>query len=376
MQARLESFLEDPLIISFVAELVEKHGKGGLGVLPRKGERAQFLKHLVEQLLRREQLKRTRHRGIDFDQFQRILHSVAFSLVCRGSKSIAPSQLEAYVERAADPAFESEEVVDAFRTISWIHRSDEGDLSFRHEALTVVCAAEHLCAAIERRDALSLSEWQNSAPLAPVVLDTASEMITSSGMLGATALLGSDPPFNVRTLIADLLQLTRHREGSFPVVNAVALEEKALAALCRGIVEVPNLSQGTIDILFRSVGDKRRMQLMTPLLCLLARKEAQGSVAVAVSILGPKIRPKFDFDDELRTVRSDVSSYLDVMLLKDLRLTAGEVQDLTQYESLFRRMKADTSIDAHAVQYAERTLRSVDGEKQRRENQFERHSKS
>ena len=53
-QAKLDSFLEDPLIISLVVQVVEDHGVESLGVLPRKGERARFLRHLVQQLLIRD----------------------------------------------------------------------------------------------------------------------------------------------------------------------------------------------------------------------------------------------------------------------------------------------------------------------------------
>ncbi len=376
MQAKLDSFLEDPLIISFVAQLVEAHGIGGLGALPRKGERAHFLSHLVEQLLKREQTKRKRHRGLDFDQFQRILHVVAFNLVCRGSGTITPPQLEAFVSRAVGPAPDPVEAVNAFRTMSWIHRSDDGALSFRHEALTVVCAAEHICTAFQYRNTLALGEWQSSAPLAPVVCDCASDVITSSGVLGATSMLGADLPFNIRTLVTDVLELTKDRKDFPSVPDAKQFEGNRLAEICRGIVAAPSLSQQSIAILLSSVGEKRRMQITIPLLWLFARKDLPGSVAAAVRILGSKIRPKFDFGDELRTVKADCSSYLDSMLLKELRLATSDLLELAQYESLFRKMNTETSIDSHAVQYADRTLKSIEGEKQRREKQFEKHSRT
>jgi hypothetical protein len=44
--------------------------------------------------------------------------------------------------------------------MSWIHRSDDGALSFRHESLTHVCAAEHIRNAFEHRDGLALADWQ------------------------------------------------------------------------------------------------------------------------------------------------------------------------------------------------------------------------
>ena len=112
------------------------------------------MSHLVEQLLKREQIKRSRHRGLDFEQFQRVLRGVAFSMVSRGATTIEPAQLEAFVSRATDSGLQPDEAVNAFRTMSWIHRSDSGSLSFRHEALTIVCAAENICAALGSRDVI------------------------------------------------------------------------------------------------------------------------------------------------------------------------------------------------------------------------------
>ena len=98
-------------------------------------------------------------------------------MVCKGYDTITHQQLESFVAREADKASTLTETVDAFRTMSWVHRSDEETLGFRHEALTVVCAAEHICEAFERRDSISLAEWQNAAPLAPVVCDCVAEII-------------------------------------------------------------------------------------------------------------------------------------------------------------------------------------------------------
>ncbi len=373
-EARLESFLEDPLIISFVAQLVETHGRNSLGVLPHKGKRAAFLSHLVEQLLKREQIKRSRHRGLDFEQFQRLLRSVAFSMVSRGATTIEPAQLEAFVGRATDSGLQPDEAVNAFRTMSWIHRSDSGSLSFRHEALTIVCAAEHICAALESHDVISLDDWQSGAPLAAVVCDCAAEAIKSSELLGATALMGAELPFNVRTLVSTILELANQRDGFGIVPDAQQFDGKKLADICRGIVAAPGLSNRAIEILFMSIGEKRSMQVTLPLLWLMARRDSAGRVAAAVTILGSKIRPKFDLNDELKTVKDDLTSFVDSVLLKELKIRTSDLLDLEQYESLFKKMEMDTSIDGHAVQYADRTLRSIEGEKQRREEQFRRHA--
>ena len=116
------------------------------------------------------------------------------------------------------------------------------------------------------------------------------------------------------------------------------------------------------------------MQVTLPLLLLLAHKEFPGVVAAAVTILGPRIRPKFDLHDELESVKEDATSFVDAMLLKELRISTSDLLDITQYEPLFRKMLVDKSIDGHAVQYADRTLKGIEREKHRRETQFKKHA--
>ena len=80
------------------------------------------------------------------------------------------------MQRAVDDTRWTSEIVNAFRTMSWIHRSDDGALTFRHDALTLVCAAEHICVALERRDSIAIADWQQAAPLASVLCEYAGEM--------------------------------------------------------------------------------------------------------------------------------------------------------------------------------------------------------
>ena len=319
----------------------------------------------------REQKKRTRHRGLDFEQFQRILHSVAFSMVCKGYDSISPQQLEGFISREADHAPNLGEIVDAFRTMSWIHRSDDGALSFRHEALTIVCAAEHICEAFERRDVLSLADWQSVAPLASVVCECAAEVIDSSAVLAATSIQSNDLQFNVQSLVNRVLEATTERDF-LPVPNAQQFAVKELAGICRGIAIVPTLAKKPIEILVKSIGEKKLKQITLPLLWLFAHKDSPGTVTAAVTILGSRIRPKFDLHDELQVVKENATSFVDAMLLKELHISPSDLLDIAQYEPLFRKMLADKSIDGRAVQYADRTLKSIQGEKNRSVKRFSR----
>src|SRR5262249_36578439 len=119
-KAGLSSFLSDPLIVSLLAELVEKEGPDGIGSFPTKGQKAHFLSHLVRRLLQREQSKRQRGTALaaDFKLFQRVLRAVAFKMICTGSSSLLPDRLEAFIQSALGAPSATTEEVDAFRTMS------------------------------------------------------------------------------------------------------------------------------------------------------------------------------------------------------------------------------------------------------------------
>jgi hypothetical protein len=109
---------------------------------------------------------------------------------------------------------------------------------------------------------------------------------------------------------------------------------------------------------------------MIPLIWQFARKDLPESLAVAVFLLGSKIQPRWNFYDELEQAKKDPSSSLDTMLLRDLRINASELFDSVNYEGLFKRMYDDAGLDRHIKQYADRTLRAIEGEQQRREQYF------
>ena len=191
-EIQLASFLSDPLIVSLVTKLVEEGGTETIRMFPRKGQKAHFLIYLMHKLLEREQEKRQRHSALfaeNFALFQRVLRSVAFKMVCNGLSTILPSQLYSFLETVLGNAHAAADGVDAFRTMSWIQRADDGALTFRHEALTVVCAAEHVADAFKNRDSISLTLWQPAAPLAGEVCEYAGEIANGASVLGAVVIL-------------------------------------------------------------------------------------------------------------------------------------------------------------------------------------------
>jgi hypothetical protein len=295
-------------------------------------------------------------------------------MVCRGSSTISPTQLEAFVLRAFESTNSSQETVDAFRTMSWIHRSDDGALSFRHESLTHVCAAEHIRTAFERRDILALAEWQPAAPLAGVVCDYAGETVDSLGLLRGTAMLGGELQFNVRQLIATVLLSAKGRIDLEPAPEK-ALDEHTIATICRGILSEPTMAQLPIRVLSRSVSEKRQTQIMIPLIWQFARKDLPESVEIAVFLLGARIKSRWNFCDELELAKKDPTSSMDQMLLRELQMSSSELLDSSNYEALFKRMYVDTTVDRATMQFADRTLKAIVGERNRREGQFRKQTR-
>jgi hypothetical protein len=367
----LQSFLGDPLIISLVAELIDENGVKTIESYPTAGKKAHFLMYLVEQLLKREQAKRQRHGGLaaNFIQFQRILRAAAFDMVWRGSDSITSTQLEAIVSRVLDSKSRTEGDLDAFRTMSWIHRSDDDGLTFRHEALTLVCAAEHVCGALQRRDVFAVSDWQDTAALADVVCEYAGETISSEGILGAAAMLGSEPQINVRQLVMSVLRAAKGRQD-LKLDAEGELDERFIAAVCRGILSEPSLALLPIRTLFGVVTERRRMQITIPLLWYLGRGDSTDGMDTVVELLAPRVKREWNFCDELREAKKDQSSSLDMMLLRDLDVNASEVLDAVHYERLFKAIYAHPAIEKQIKQFADRTLRAIEGERHRRESMF------
>jgi hypothetical protein len=364
----LESFLRDPLIASFLAELIEEEGIESLHALPQRPRKTDFLGHLVDKLLDREQKKRQRHRALaeDFELFQRVLRAVAFSMICQGSFYISPSQLEAFVTRSLETIPDrTGEDVDSFRTMAWIHRSADDALAFRHEALTLFCAAQHVCAMFERRDALGLENWDPSAPLADIVCAYAGDIIKSDAVLNATAMLGGDLQINVKRLIKDVLEVAKHRDD-FGEMRISQLEERTIGAICRGIAKETQLAQLPIDILLKALGGKRALQVTIVLLWFFSRTPSPGAVVASLHLLHRIVKRDWNFCDELRLLKEDPGSAFDAMLLKELHINTKALIDATSYEAIFKSVHSASDVDIPTKQYADRTLRAIEGERNRR----------
>ena len=257
------------------------------------------------------------------------------------------------------------EDVDSFRTMAWIHRSEDGSLAFRHEALTLFCAAQHICYVLENRNQLGLEDWQVSAPLADVVCDYAGKTMKSYAVLGAVAMLGGDLQFNVRSLIQGVLGAAKTRID-FQIDNSVHLDERMLAAICRGVANEISLARLPVSIILSTISEKRKKQIIVVLLLLFSRSSATDIMPVALEIVHRLVKRERNFGDDLRDLKEDPGSSFDAMLLKDLGIGPGELMDSVQYEAIFKRIHEDVTVDTPTRQFADRTLRGIDGERHRR----------
>jgi hypothetical protein len=358
----LASFLADPLIVWLVSDLVQRGGTAAIDLIPAKKHKAHFLSYLVEQLLNREQKKRQRHGVLadNFALFQRILQSVAFNMVCRGSSAIVASQLEGFIERVLESRENTAEVLDAFRTMSWMHCSSEGVLTFRHEALTLVCAAEHITWALDHRNGIALGDWQNEAPLAKVVCEYAGEIITPKGILGSTIMMGGDMQFNVRQLIDGVLDIARSRDNLGDLVG-LQLDSTTIAAICKGASRSIVTARLPLRFLFSKLSPKQIIQVGVPLLWLMAASDSSEGATVAIDILNYFHKDARNFCEELADIQEDETSSLDVSLLKALGVRKTDLMNYSCYESLFKRIHSAETTDRKMRSYADRTLRAIEG---------------
>jgi hypothetical protein len=370
------SFMRDPLIMSMIVQF----GIEGFEAVAKEDVKAHFLSKLVLKLVDREQEKRQRQGAFatNIPLFLRVLRFVAFSMVCRGYSTLSPTQLEGFVQRALDAPNGTAEMVDAFRTMSWIHRSESGNVAFRHEVLTVVCAAQHIAKAFEQRNMLDVLDWQESAPHADVTCQYAGRILTASGFLGAVALLGEITQRNIKCLLTSVLSVARNRE--LAEARNMYLDVRTIAAICRGLAQEPSLISQASKALLGYIGDRRRVQIIVPLLWSLVRDESPEGSDSAVELLefdriahkskGEQRKgdpPKRNFTHLLGEIRDDPTSLMDVMLLKELELTTSELLDCLNYEPLFERIRERTkSGDPAVYHYADRTVKAIEGERGRR----------
>lgn len=374
----LTSFLRDPLILAMIVE----YGIESVDAVAEEDRKARFLSNLVLRLVDREQVKRQWHGefAANVPLFLRILRVVAFSMVCRGYSMLSSAQLVGFVERALDGPKNSSEMVNAFRTMSWIHRSETGGLEFRHEALTIICAAEHISKALEKRDILDLGDWQEAAPLADLVCQYAGRILRSSGFLGAVAILGGECQANVRKLVTTVLQVAKSRDLADD--QKLELDARTLAKICRGLAGEPSLVRQSSKLLVRVIGYKRHIHVAVPLLWYLNRIESQDSTDAASELLevditthkgGGKI-PKRNFTHLLDEIKDDVTNLTDILMLKELDVKPSELLDSLNYERLFHRLRVGTKAgEPTAFHYMDRTVDAIAGERGRRESVVHQH---
>jgi hypothetical protein len=153
---------------------------------------------------------------------------------------------------------------------------------------------------------------------------------------------------------------------------AVQLEETTIPAICRGVIGDVHLARLPVRILFGVLPAKRAVQVGVPLLFLLASSEVPESINIAVDmfqVLWKTVFGKRHFYDELRMIKEDRSNWLDQVLLRELDIAVPDLLDGSRYQILFERI-SNGPVDGKAKQYVDRTLRAIEGEKQRRSAAF------
>ncbi len=178
-------------------------------------------------------------------------------------------------------------------------------------------------------------------------------------------MLSGSLQFNVRQLIVSVLQAAGVRDDCEPIPDK-ELTERTLASICRGIVSEPSLAHLPIQILMKSLGEKRLLQLTVILLWFFSKGDPKDDVVrAAIDLLHPRIKRDWNFCDDLRGLKENPGASLDLMLLKDVAVSARDLMDSTQYEVLFKKIYDKPTIDTPTRQFADRTLRGIEGERHR-----------
>lgn len=250
--------------------------------------------------------------------------------------------------------------------------------NFGHEALTIICAAEHISKALEKRDIFDLTDWQEAAPLADLVCQYGGRIIRSGGFLGAVAILGGECPTNVRKLLKAVLEIAKSRD--LADTHKLELDARTLAKICRGLAGEPSLIQQASNLLSSVIGSKRHTHVAVPLLWFLNRIESVDSNKAAIGLLEVDMNSrrvgghKRNFTHLLEEIKDDATNLTDILLLKELDLHPTEILDSLNYEPLFNRLREFTMHGEPSVfHYMDRTVDAIAGERGRRESAVHQH---
>jgi hypothetical protein len=289
-------------------------------------------------------------------------------MVCVGSDHVSTQGLKAFVQEALEPGEPIGEALESFRAMSWLHRSSGGDVGFRHQALTVICAAQHISWALARRDRLSLGNWNAAVPLADLVAGHTGALLDADAVLGGAALLDGSVPVHVHGLICQVLRgarvPTRNREWQ------PAYEAGVWASILKGLASEPADSLVGVRLLIERLEGGRLVQICLPLLWKLSRGGAEGAVGGAREIVDRLRRwhPKGSFEDLLHTVRSDRETLVDHLLLRNLGVAAQDVLATESYYGAFHAIRDSLAVSqVELSKYVERSLAAFEGHRRRTE---------
>jgi hypothetical protein len=121
-----------------------------------------------------------------------------------------------------------------------------------------------------------------------------------------------------------------------------------------------------IRILMKSLSEKRLLQATVILLWSMSKSELKDTaIPSAIDLVRTRVKRNWNFCDELRALKENPGTSFDSMLLKDLGIVTRDLMDATQYEGLFKATYGFAVIDPQTRQFADRTLRGIEGEKNR-----------
>ena len=328
----LDSFLKDPLIITYFVDSIITENIVNINEIDTIAgkSKAHILSNIIKKMLKREQDKRFRHDTIfkDFMIFQKILRNIAFSMVCSDNMSAQTSIIENYIKANLKPNKSLKNELDAFKTVSWIHESSDKHLQFRHDSLTLFCAAEYINIKLEEHNYIDLQLWRQGMPFEDVVIEYVCGLISIKALVGALSMV-TQSPANVRQLIVMTMNKIKDNLPALDKYN-ISYESGYMAKMIDGIIFIGNLSHVILKSLFKSLSSKQRIELGLPLLYKLSMKYLSTNRILVIEVISIIVEETNcsqgniyakSLPDLLKEVSKNKDNYVDKLLLSHLKIT-------------------------------------------------------
>lgn len=388
-KGEFKKILRDPLIVSLVSEYIEEVSKNIgeaensetlmdknyflrlLQYEPKVG-RIAFLNYLIAGLLERERIKRRRHRTSQiFDIFSDCLYEIAFNMICEERDSFSIQRWNEIITghlNIKNITDYSDEAVDAFRTMAWIHRDDRtGEVKFRNELLTLVCAAKFIINTLRTygQDVNMLellNRWNSESSLASTVIAYTDSLLEDKDIILIASVLEKNTLAVINKLLLDILKNISSLDDLRSTCGEIE-DSRVLGKLGGCLIKYPTTAKHIIPLVAKRTKSKRCAQFFFPLLVELSSEYEYGradkvdilrAAEIVISHLyeitqewkGKYCDDIKDIGDHIKCIKKMDREFYDKLLLKELGVTQASIVAAESYYKLFEALCPSSVVGA------------------------------